>query len=461
MSQTRGNLHFVGIGGIGMSAIARILLARGQSVSGSDLRETPLTLKMREAGATISIGHAAENIRGASALVVSSAIDQANPEYRAAKASGIPIWKRGEMLATLMRDRRGIAICGTHGKTTTTAMLATVLDDGGIDASLVLGGIAKNTGTNAHDGNSPWFLTEADESDGSFALLDPKIAVVTNLENDHIASDDELPRLVSAFDEFLNKLPEDGLAVIGSDNPRSASLARSTRRAQTQTFGLDGSADIHAANIVFAELGSSFDVIVADSCLGRVGLQVPGLINICNSLAAVAVGRELEIPFVQIARGLAAFAGVGRRFDILARTPRLIVVDDYAHHPTAVRATIAAARRYHSGPIVVAFQPHRYTRTAYLANEFASALQDADMVFLAPVYAAAEAPIPGISERSIGEPLRRLGAQVEYLHSLEALPETILDRAPRGSLALILGAGNITTMAGRLARAVDAIEVGA
>lgn len=458
--EKRGRLHFVGIGGIGMSAIARILLARGERISGSDLRESPIIAQMREIGATIAIGHAPQNVRSARAVVVSSAIDQANPEYRAAKTAGIPIWKRGEMLATLMQGRRGIAVCGTHGKTTTTAMTAGVLAAGGVDASLVLGGVAKNTGTNAHDGTSPWFLTEADESDGSFALLDPMIAIVTNLENDHIASDDELPRLVSAFDEFLNKLPEGGLAVIGADNLRSASLANASRRARTQTFGLDQSADIHAGNIGFAHLGSSFDVIAGESCLGRVELQVPGLINICNSLAAVAIGRALEIPFASIALGLHGFSGVGRRFDILARTPRLIVVDDYAHHPTAVKATIAAARRYHPGPVVVAFQPHRYTRTAYLANDFAAALHGADLIFLAPIYAAAEAPIPGISERSIGEPLRKLGAQIEYVSSVEGLPEAILDRAPRGALVLMLGAGNITTMATRLARAVDAIEVG-
>jgi UDP-N-acetylmuramate--alanine ligase len=352
--------HFVGIGGIGMSAIARILLARGENVSGSDVRETVLTLRLREEGARVTIGHDAANIEGAPTVIVSSAIDRRNPEYLAAQRAKLPLLHRGEILAQLIAARRGIAICGTHGKTTTTAMVHSVLRAGGVDASLVLGGIDGVLGTNAHDGTSPWFVTEADESDGSFALLAPAIAVVTNIENDHLQSDDELPQLVGAFESFLSKLPADGLAIVGVDDPLAASLVERVRSAQTVTFGFGPRADVRGSNVRFAGLGMTFDAIAGGVCLGTIELGLPGAINVQNALAAIAVARALEIPFTKIAEGLRAFRGVRRRFDILARTDRMIVVDDYGHHPTAVRATIAAARQYHSGPVVVAFQPHRY-----------------------------------------------------------------------------------------------------
>ena len=447
-----GTLHFVGIGGIGMSAIARVLLARGEHISGSDVNDSPLVEELRKLGATISIGHRAANVNGARAVIVSSAIDPENPEYRHAEERGIPIVRRGEMLRRIMEGRRGIAICGTHGKTTTTAMTAMALRGGGVDASLVLGGIDVVTGTNAHDGSAPWFLTEADESDGSFALLEPAVAVVTNIENDHLSSDAELPKLVASFDEFLGKLPEDGTAIVGVDNPQSRSIAGSKRRARTVTFGIAADADVRAENIRFADLGSTFDVIAGGVCLGTAELRVPGAINIENALAAICVARALEIPFAAIKSAIAQFRGVRRRFEILAKTPRMIVVDDYAHHPTAVRATITAARQYHKGPIIVAFQPHRYTRTAYLAEGFASALGAADQVYLAPVYAASEAPIEGVSERSIGEPLAQAGTPVQYVKYVHDL-RTILPRdVPANSLVLMLGAGNITKVAADIAK---------
>jgi UDP-N-acetylmuramate--alanine ligase len=454
MSTSAGTLHFVGIGGIGMSAIARVLLARGQSVSGSDVADSPILDELRSLGAKIAVGHDAQNVNGARAIVVSSAIDPHNPEYQHAAERGIPIVRRGEMLRRIMEGRRGIAVCGTHGKTTTTAMTAALLRGCGVDASLVLGGIDVNTGTNAHDGSAPWFLTEADESDGSFSLLEPAIAVVTNIENDHLSSDAELPKLIASFARFLARLPEDGVAVVGVDNPQSASIARSKRAARTVTFGIAQDADVRAANIRFADLGSTFDVIVGGVCLGNVQLNVPGAINIENALAALAVGRAVGLPFVRIAAALATFRGVRRRFEILAKTPRMIVVDDYAHHPTAVRATITAARQYHRGPIVVAFQPHRFTRTAYLAAAFADALRGADTVYLAPVYAASEPPIEGVSERSIGEPLRAAGTPVRYVNYVHDLRALLQREAPPNALVLMLGAGNITKVAADLARDV-------
>ena len=456
---TEKTWHFVGIGGIGMSAIARILLARGQRVSGSDVKETALIARLREEGADVRIGHDAATVENAHTVIVSSAIDRRNPEYVAAQRRNLPLLHRGEMLAELLRNRSGIAICGTHGKTTTTAMVAAVLRAGKVDASLILGGIDGSLGTNAHDGHSPWFVTEADESDGSFAILDPKIAVLTNIENDHLQSDDELPQLVRAFEEFLAKLPSDGCAIVGVDDPLASSLVARERRARTVTFGLGPRADIRASNVRAQGLGTSFDVIAGEVCLGTVELNVPGTMNVQNALAAIAVARELEVPFVRIAEGLSAFRGVRRRFDILVRSDRFVLVDDYAHHPTAVRATIAAARQYHRGPLIVAFQPHRYSRTAYLARDFADALNGADRIYLAPVYAASESPIPGVSERSIGEPLAALGARITYVSRVDELEERIFEETPRGSLVLMLGAGNITDVAARLARRAHSADV--
>jgi len=444
--------HLIGVGGIGMSAIARVLLARGEDVSGSDLASTPLLEQLRAEGVRVTIGHDAKNVTNAHTVVVSSAIDRRNPECLAAIRLGIPILHRGEMLARLLEGRRGIAVCGTHGKTTTTAMAHAVLRDGGVDAGLVLGGIDGTLGSNAHEGSSPWFVTEADESDGSFALLQPAIAIVTNVENDHLTSDDELPGLVRAFGEFLAKLPDDGLAFIGIDNPLAASLESHDLRARTVTFGVDPRASLRAANLEFAAFGSQFDVLAGDRALGAVRLPVPGEMNVQNALAAVGVGIELGVPFARIAAALAAFRPVRRRFDILVSSPRLTLVDDYAHHPTAVRATIAAARHCHAGPVLVAFQPHRYTRTAYLAREFADALRGADRVYLAPVYAASEPAIPGVSERSIGDTLAAAGTSVTYVPHVEDLQDRLLAEAPDGAIVLMLGAGNITDVAAALAQ---------
>ncbi|MBV8244661.1 MAG: UDP-N-acetylmuramate--L-alanine ligase [Candidatus Eremiobacteraeota bacterium] len=451
-------VHFIGIGGIGMSAIARILLARGQSVSGSDSRESVTTMQLRAAGARVAIGHQAENIGSATTVVASSAIEVDNPEYRAALEAHVPIVKRGEMLARLMAGRRGIAIAGTHGKTTTTAMVATMLLHANLDATMLVGGEVTAMATNARDGGGEWFLTEADESDGSFMSLTPAIGVVTNIENDHIASDADFPELCKAFGRFLDKLPDVGAAIVGADNPYSAALAARARRARTLTFGLSRDADVRAVDVRHVGLGSSFELFEGAERLGTIELRVPGEINVVNALGALATGRVLRIPFGALAEALHAFAGVRRRFEVLASTARMTVVDDYAHHPTAVRATIAAARRYHNGPLVVAFQPHRFTRTAYLADAFADALAGADSVVLTPIYAAAEAPIPGVSERAIGHPLAARGIDVRYASDVESLVPMLLERAPQGALVLMLGAGTITESAARLAQALAPVR---
>jgi UDP-N-acetylmuramate--alanine ligase len=443
--------HFVGIGGIGMSAIARILLARSEAVSGSDVSASPLIEQLSAEGVQITIGHTAQNVRDAHTVIVSSAIDRRNPEYIAAQRRRVPILHRGEMLARLLEGKRGIAVCGTHGKTTTTAMTHAVLRSGGIDASLVLGGIDFSLQTNAYQGSSRWFVTEADESDGSFALLQPSTAIVTNIENDHLTSDDELPQLVRAFSEFLAKLPDDGLAIIGIDNPLSASLTSHDLRARIVTFGFDPAAWVRAENVAFNGFGSSFDVAAGGRHLGRAELHLPGIINAQNALGAIAAAREFGIPFVRVAAALKAFRGVRRRFEVLVRGEQMTIVDDYAHHPTAVRETIAAARQDHHGPLVVAFQPHRYTRTAFLARQFADALRDADRIYLTPVYAASEPAIPGVSERLIGESLTAAGGSVRYVASADDLEARILEETPRGAMVLMLGAGDITEVAARLA----------
>ncbi len=450
--------HFIGIGGIGMSAIARVLLARGDAVSGSDSKDSALLARLRDEGATVCIGHHAANVDEAGTVVVSSAIDIRNPEYAEALRRKIPVLHRGEMLARLVRERRGIAICGTHGKTTTTAMVHAVLRGGGIDASLALGGIDVGLDSNAYVGSDSWFVTEADESDGSFTLLEPKIAIVTNIENDHLKSDDELPHLVDAFAVFVGRVPEDGLVVIGADDPLAASLPSRGIRARAVTFGLREPADLLGRDVATAGSGTSFDVIAGGVCLGSVELGVPGEMNVRNALAAIAVGCHLEVPFVRIADALHAFRGVRRRFDVLCRDSRMIVVDDYAHHPTAIRETIATARAWHDGPLIVAFQPHRYTRTAFLARDFARALRGADRVYLAPIYAASEPAIPGVSSASIGEPLAALGGDVTCVAEVADLESRLLSDAPSGSLVLMLGAGDITDVAARLARRFQPAE---
>jgi len=451
--------HFIGISGIGMSALARILLARGETVSGSTDRRTTLVDQLEREGARIGVGHGANHLAGVREVVVSTAIAPGNPELTAARERGLPVLHRGELLARLMARSRGIAISGTHGKTTTTAMVATVLEAGGIDPTVVVGGELVDTATNARNGDGPWFLSEADESDGSFLGLRPELAVVTNIENDHIACDAELPRLVEDFERFTDRLPARGAAWFGIDDARAATLARRPRAARTRTFGFAEDAGVRAVAPRYAAFGSRFDVVVDGVPLGQVALTVPGAINVLDALPAIAIGLELGVSFATIARALAGFRGVRRRFEIVARSDRMTIVDDYAHHPTAVAATVAAARAAHTGPLVVAFQPHRYTRTQYLGVEFARALAGADRVLLTDVYAASEDPLPGVDARTIGTPLAALGADVSYAR-VDELAARLVAEAPPGALVLMLGAGSITAaaheLAGRIADPVAA-----
>jgi UDP-N-acetylmuramate--alanine ligase len=450
MDTTRA-VHFVGISGIGMSALARLLLARGVAVSGSSDRRTTLTDQLQSEGARVSIGHDAEHLGDAGVVVVSSAIAADNPEVTTARERGLRVLARGTLLAELMRAGRGVAIAGTHGKTTTTAMVGCILEHAGLDPTIVVGGELISSGTNARAGAGPWFVAESDESDRSFLDLRPEVAVVLNVENDHVDSDEAFEELVGAFESFLGALAPGAVAIVGTDEPRAAQLARRRRAARTVTFGF-GDEAVAARNVRYADFGARFDAVVDGVVAGPVSLRVPGAINVQNALAAIAAARAAGLEFEPIAAGLAAFRGVRRRFEIVASTPRMTVVDDYAHHPTAVEATIASARAYWDGPIVAAFEPHRYSRTRYLGPAFALALRGADHVVLTGVYAASEAAVPGVDARTIGAPLEALGVDVAYVDGVAELPQYLFDSAPEGALVLVLGAGTVTGAAHRLSR---------
>jgi len=432
-----------------MSAIARLLLARGARVSGSDVYRSKLVVQLENEGAIVAIGHRAENVVAPDLVVVSSAIAHENPEFVAALERGIDIKTRGAMLAELTCSRKTIAIAGTNGKTTTTAMTVNILEHGGIDPTYAIGGLRVDTGTNAGSGAGPWFVTESDESDGSFLHLQPTIAVVTNVENDHISSDDELPGLLEQFATFVRRVPPDGMAIIGLDNRGSAFIAHNATVPKT-TFATRTDADVMARDIVYEGLGSRFTLVEREHVLGEVRLHLPGEINVQNALAAIAVARTLKAGFSTIVNAFEAFRGVRRRFEIVGEHGGVTIVDDYAHHPTAIAQTIAAARGYTDKRIVVAFEPHRYSRTRYLAAELAAALANADAVLLAPIYAASEPPIAGVSERSIGEPLAARGTPVTYVAAVEDLLEAIPRVAGERAVVLMLGAGSISAVAHRL-----------
>jgi UDP-N-acetylmuramate--alanine ligase len=455
VNKRAASYHLVGIGGIGMSAIARLLLARGARVSGSDVRRTALIDELETEGATVAIGHRAENVGTPELVVVSSAIAPDNPEFVAALERGIDIKTRGAMLAELTGSRKTIAVAGTHGKTTTTAMIATLLEHAGLEPTYAIGGLRVDTGTNAHTGSGAWFVTESDESDGSFLHLQPTIAVVTNVENDHLSSDDELPRLLEEFATFVERVLPDGRAVIGVDNRASAFIAANAG-VPTTTFATRADADLIACDVVYEGLGSRFTLVERGGVQGVVRLHVPGEINVQNALAAIATALVLKIELPTIVGALEAFHGVRRRFEVVCDRGGLTIVDDYAHHPTAIAQTIAAARGYTGKPIVVAFQPHRYSRTRYLAADFAAALSTADAVLLTPIYAASEAAIAGVSERSIGEPLAARGTPVTYVADVDALIDAVPRTAPPGAVVLMLGAGSISGVAHRLAAALAA-----
>jgi UDP-N-acetylmuramate--alanine ligase len=442
-------IHFVGIGGIGMSGIAEVLLDLGYPVSGSDLRESDATRRLAMRGARLSFEHRAENVARADVVVVSSAVRPDNPEVTAARARDIPVIPRAEMLGELMRVKDGVAVAGSHGKTTTTTMIAVILADAGLDPTAVIGGKARAFGSNARLGQGEILVAEADESDGSFRHLFPTVAVVTNIDREHLDHFGTEQALFDAFLDFAEKVPFYGLVVIGADNPTAARLPPRLSKRHT-TYGLRAG-DWRGEILEAGPTGTRFRIRVRDRLHGEARVRMPGVHYAENALGALCVADFLGVPFMEAGEALARFQGVDRRFSVRGEADGVLVVDDYGHHPTELAATIAAAR-LHGRRLLVAFQPHRYTRTRDLLADFAPALAGADEIVLTDVYPAGESPIPGADARALlatfpaGTPVRHVAR--------EALARALADAARPGDLVLCLGAGDITAVPAQLLAAL-------
>jgi len=437
------HIHFVGIGGIGMSGIAEVLLNLGYRVSGSDMKESDTTERLRRLGGEIYIGHRRENMMMPHVVVISSAVKNDNVEVVAAREKQIPVIPRAEMLAELMRLKYGVAIAGAHGKTTTTSMVSTVLAAGGIDPTVVIGGKLNSLGTNAKLGQGEFLVAEADESDGSFLTLSPTIAVVTTIDAEHLDYYKDIDEIKDAFLAFINKVPFYGVAILCLDQPHIQTLIPSIQK-RYQTYGMSTQADYQARDISLRSLGSTFKVLHHNQDLGLFELSVPGVHNINNSLAAIAVARELEVDLEIIRKALREFSGVQRRFQIKGEAKGIIVVDDYGHHPTEVKATLAAAAAGMERRVVVVFQPHRYTRTWHLLEEFFTAFNQADKLIIMDIYAAGEKPIPGVSGKVLYEGIKKHGHKdVTYLPDKEKIAEYMVGVLKKGDLVITLGAGDV------------------
>jgi UDP-N-acetylmuramate--alanine ligase len=439
------HIHFVGIGGIGMSGIAELLLNLKYKVSGSDLRESDITRRLTSLGGTVRLGHQGEWVNGADVVVTSSAVRADNPEVVAARDALIPVIPRAEMLAELMRLKKyGIAVAGSHGKTTTTSMVGWLMAQAGLDPTVVIGGQVNSLGTNAKLGDGEFLVAEADESDGSFLKLSPVVEVVTNIDLEHLDHYRDLDEIKAAFLSFIDKIPFYGAAVLCLDDQNIASLLPQIRK-RVITYGMSSQADVHAREVTTAGLISEFDVCRGTLPLGRIRLALPGLHNVANSLAAIAVGLELDIPFATMAAALASFSGVQRRLQIKGESRGITVIDDYGHHPTEVKATLAALRAaWPKRRLTVLFQPHRYSRTKALFQEFCTAFHEADLLYLTEIYAASEQPLAGVSGESLAAGIRQHGQkQIEYVAEVDELAALVLPRLATGDVVLTLGAGNI------------------
>jgi len=438
-------IHFVGIGGIGMSGIAEVLLNLGYQVSGSDLRESDTTERLRSLGGEICIGHAAENLTNVDVVVTSTAVQSDNPEVIEAKHRMVPVIPRAEMLAELMRMKYGIAIAGTHGKTTTTSMVATVLTHAGIDPTIVIGGKLNTLGSNAKLGQGKFLVAEADESDGSFLTLSPTIAVVTNIDADHLDYyTGGLEQIKDTFVSFINKVPFYGLAVLCQEDRNINEIIPRIKK-RFMTYGLSSQADLRATHVKLDGFQTTFTAHYKGYRLGEISFNMPGVHNVLNALACTAVALELDVPFDKIQEGFAQFGGVGRRFTVKGEKNGIMVVDDYGHHPAEIRATLGAARNgWPERRLVVAFQPHRYSRTKELFNEFVTCFYDADVLVLTDIYAASEQPIPGVSAERLAEETRRHGQRdVTYIADRNDLPDYLAGIVKEGDIVITLGAGNI------------------
>ena len=444
------NIHFIGIGGIGMSGIAEVLCNLGFEVSGSDARKSKNTDRLEKLfGIRIAEGHDAENVGNADVVVYSSAVKEDNPEVQIAKQRSIPVIPRAEMLAELMTLKPyAVAVSGTHGKTSTTSMIATLLSDAGFDPTTVVGGVVDTLGSNAKLGSSDWFVTEADESDRSFLMLYPTIAVVTNIDKEHMESYKGMDDVVQCFTDFVNKVPFYGAAVICLDDPNVQLIIPKIKRRRV-TYGLTAQADISASDIRYNDhFGSSFNVTRGSELLGRIELPVPGKHNIYNALAATGVAMEMDIPFETVARAFAGFKNADRRFQLKGEVDGIMVVDDYGHHPTEILATLSAAKNSAGGRrTVVVFQPHRYSRTNELMDDFVVAFNNADVLMILDIYAASESPIEGITAEVLTENIKRYGHKdVSYIGPIETATEKICSLLKSGDLVITLGAGSITRL---------------
>jgi UDP-N-acetylmuramate--alanine ligase len=436
-------IHFVGIGGIGMSGIAELLLNLGYQVSGSDLKQSSVTDRLQSLGGKIQIGHSAANVEGTNVVVISSAVRSDNPEVIEAKRLQIPVIPRAEMLAELMRLKYGVAIAGSHGKTTTTSMIATVLVSGGFDPTAVIGGRLNAFGSNAKLGKGDFLVAEADESDGSFLKLTPAIAVVTNIDREHLDHYADLEEIRKAFTAFLNKVPFYGASILCLDDANIQAIIPQIER-RIVTYGTSSQADLVASHIEFKEFGTSCQVRHKGNLLGNLHLRIPGEHGILNSLAAVATGLELEIPFENIAAALASFQNADRRFQIKGKKGDILVVDDYGHHPTEIIATLSAARHACDRRIVAVFQPHRYSRTQALVDDFARAFYHADVLLVLPIYAAGEEPIQGVTAEGLVDQIRKFGHRdVSYSRDFSGIRQILKDKLQDGDLLLTLGAGDV------------------
>ena len=446
------HLHFVGIGGSGMCGIAEVLINMGYTVTGSDLVVNPATRRLRQLGAQIHRGHRPDNLRQADAVVISSAVGEDNPEVIEARRLKIPVIPRAEMLAELMRLKHGVAVAGAHGKTTTTAMLAEVLTRGGLDPTIVIGGRVGSLKTGAKLGNGDIMVAEADESDGSFLKMKPTIAVVTNIDREHLDFYGDLDEIRAAFGSFLSRVPFYGAAVVCVDDPNVRSLLPSLDR-KVLGYGLGDEADLRASDLRVSGFASTFVVHWGGECLGQVRLQVPGRHLVCNSLAAIAVGLELDLPFDVISDALGRFRGVERRMQRRGEACGAVVLDDYGHHPTEITATLAAVREGFGTRTIVVFQPHRYSRTRFLLDEFGAAFGDADHVIVTDIYSAGETSTEGLDGSTVLRAIQAHGhPSVVYEPDLGAIPALLRREIRPGDIVLTLGAGDVWKVGEELIR---------
>ena len=448
-----GPIHFIGIGGIGMSGIAEILINQGYTVQGSDLRETEITSRLESMGASIKIGHNKNNLMNVAVVVISSAINSDNPELNYARSTGLPVVRRAEMLAELMRMKSNVAIAGTHGKTTTTTLVATLLDEGGFDPTVINGGIIHAYGSNARAGAGEWMVVEADESDGTFTRLPATIALITNIDPEHLEHWGDFDALRQGFLDFISNIPFYGVAVCCSDHPEVQKLIDKISDRQIKTFGLNAQADIRAINLNYDEGRAHFDIkFQKENCtITDCILPMPGDYNVSNALGAVAVAHHLGVENNKIREALAYFKGVNRRFTKVGELNGITFIDDYAHHPVEISAVLRAARQISSGRIIAVHQPHRYTRLGTLFKDFCLCFNDADIVAISDVYSAGEQKIPGVSKDDLVTGLTHHSHRhAVAVSNLQELSKLVADNAQSGDLVIFLGAGNISSWANEL-----------